>query len=76
MIQPSNAALRSFSWSASPLLAGPRTPLINPEDEANIIRSPYSDVEIPEMNLADFVWKDVQKWPDNLALVSWRKKRT
>ena len=45
-------------------------PKIPAEDEKFIIRSPYSDVEIPEVNLADFVWKDVDKWPENVALVS------
>lgn len=65
--------VRSLSCSIAPLMA-PRTPVISPEDEPNIVRSPYSDVEIPEINLADFVWKDVQKWPDNLALVSFEKQ--
>ena len=45
-------------------------PKIPPEDEKFIIRSPYSDVEIPETNLADFVWQNVDKWPENVALVS------
>lgn len=41
-----------------------------PEDEKDlIVRSPYSDVEIPEVNLADFVWKDVDKWPERTALI-------
>ena len=47
-------------------------PNIPPEDEKFIVKSPYSDVEIPEINLADFVWQDVQKWPENVALVSSR----
>ena len=45
-------------------------PKIPPEDEKFIIRSPYNDVEIPEKNLADFVWQNVDKWPENVALVS------
>ena len=45
-------------------------PKIPPEDEKFIIRSPYNDVEIPETNLADFVWQNVDKWPENVALVS------
>ena len=44
-------------------------PKIPPEDEKFIIRSPYSEVEIPETNLADFVWQNVDKWPENVALV-------
>jgi hypothetical protein len=42
---------------------------ISPEEEKFIIRSPYTDVEIPLVNLSDYVWKDVEKWPDNTALV-------
>ena len=45
-------------------------PKIPQEDEKFVIRSPYSDVEIPEINLADFVWQNVDKWPENVALVS------
>ena len=44
-------------------------PKIPQESEKFIIRSPYSDVEIPETNLADFVWQNVDKWPENVALV-------
>ena len=45
-------------------------PEIHPDEEANIVKSPYSDVVIPEINLADYVWKDVEKWPERPALVS------
>ena len=34
-----------------------------------IFRSPYTDVEIPVVSLADYVWKDVDKFTDNVALV-------
>lgn len=44
-------------------------PTIKPEEEKFIVRSPYQDVEIPEVSLSDYVWKDVQKWEDNVALV-------
>lgn len=56
--------------SLGPALLKARTPKILPEDEKFIVKSPYSDVELPEVNLADYVWKDVDKWPDNVALVS------
>lgn len=45
-------------------------PEIFPEEEAHIVKSPYSDVVIPEINLADYVWRDVEKWPERPALVS------
>ena len=44
-------------------------PEIPEEDQPFIVKSPYTDVEIPEMNLADYVWKDVEKWPERTALV-------
>jgi hypothetical protein len=46
---------------------GPRVPKIAPEEEKFIVKSPYSDVEIPEMNLADAVWKNVDQWPDKVS---------
>ena len=45
-------------------------PKIPEEDKKNIVESIYTDVELPEMNLADFVWLNVDSWKDNVALVS------
>ena len=39
------------------------------QDEHLIIRSPWPEVEIPETNLADFVWENVEQHGDNPALV-------
>ena len=47
-----------------------KMPEIPPEEEKFIIRSPYSEVEVPEVNLTDFVFRDVKDWEDNIALVS------
>ena len=44
-------------------------PKISAEDAPRIVKSIYSDVELPECNLADFVWRDVEQWKDNTALV-------
>lgn len=44
-------------------------PKISEEEEKFIVRSPYPDVDIPECNMADFVWRDVDKWPEHVALV-------
>ena len=44
-------------------------PKISEEDEKFVVRSPYPDVEIPECNMADFVWKNVEQWPEHVALV-------
>ena len=59
-----------FSLSTSSSASAPyKLPLIPAEEEKFIVRSPYSDVEVPEVNLSDYVWKDVEQWPDNVALV-------
>ena len=39
------------------------------QDEAKIIRSPWPDVTIPETNLADYVWQNVDQYEDNTAVV-------
>lgn len=45
-------------------------PTVSPEEEKFIVKSPYPEVEIPMMNLADYVWQDVDKRGDDVALVS------
>ena len=64
----SNNGFRSLSTSKK--LLKYEYPEISPEEEAHIVQSPYSDVVIPEINLADYVWRDVDKWPERPALVS------
>ncbi len=57
--------------TGSPLPGGdPCNPEIDPEEEKFMVRSPYSSVEIPEVNLAQFVFRDVEKFKDKVALVS------
>jgi len=46
-----------------------KLPEIPPEEEQFVTKSPYTDVEIPEVNLSDYVWRDVGKWPERSALV-------
>jgi len=43
--------------------------VIDEGDEQFIIRSPYKDVDIPEVNLADFVFEHASEYPDSPALV-------
>jgi len=50
-------------------------PAIKPEEEEFIVKSPFLDVDIPEINLSDYVWKDVEKFTDRLALVLTFKAR-
>ena len=66
--QPNFHGIRNLSTTTK--LLKYTYPEIPAEDEPFIVKSPYSDVEIPEMNLADYVWKDVEKWPERPALVS------
>jgi len=70
-VQTSVGAARNLHTSSRRHHGKSSKPLgvIEPEDEANIVRSPWNDVEIPEINLADYVWQDVHKIPDNVALV-------
>jgi len=70
-IQTSISATRKLHISSVRCSGESSKPLgvIDPEDEENIVRSPWNDVEIPEMNLADYVWQDVHKIPESMALV-------
>ena len=40
------------------------------KEEKYIVKSPWADVQIPEMNLADFVWENIEQHGTNEALVS------
>lgn len=37
--------------------------------ESKVVRSPFSDVQIPECLIDEFVWSDLERWPDKDALV-------
>ena len=39
------------------------------QEEGFIVKSRWSDVQIPEMNLADYVWEDIEHNAANPALV-------
>jgi hypothetical protein len=41
--------------------------------EQNIVKSPYQDISVPDINLIDFVWEMVDIYPDRTALVSMNK---
>ncbi|CAH0400179.1 unnamed protein product [Chilo suppressalis] len=34
----------------------------------NVVKSPYEDVNIPEMTIVDYVWRDLEKWPTKTAV--------
>lgn len=37
--------------------------------EVNVVKSKLPDVQIPNILLNDYIWKDVDKWKDKTALV-------
>lgn len=53
------------------LYGGSQAPLgiVEPEEEQFISKSPWPDVMIPEVNLADFVWEHVDQYPAAIAVV-------
>jgi len=38
--------------------------------ESKVVRSPFSDVQIPENLIDEYVWSGLERWPDKDALVS------
>ncbi len=44
-------------------------PLFVLQEDKFVVRSPWPEVEIPETNLADFVWQDVSQHAEYTALV-------
>lgn len=62
---------RGLHLSAAVLYKGQSKPLgkILPKEEKFIVRSTLSDVVIPESNLADFVWENIDEHADLQALV-------
>lgn len=36
----------------------------------NVVNSPHSDIEIPNITLLDLIWESVDKWPTKTACVS------
>jgi len=43
--------------------------LIKPEDEKFIVRSPWQAVHIPEVNVAEFIWEDIEHHGQETAIV-------
>merc|ERR1719319_1323023 len=68
---PSTQAQLLVSTHPTLLHAGSQVPVgaIRPGEEDRIVRSPWPDVAIPEVTLADYVWENVDQYSDNTALV-------
>ena len=67
----SKGPIRSIHASNQRMHGGSSQPIgmIEEGDEKFITRSPYKDVVIPNENIAEYVWKHVSSYPDNVALV-------
>lgn len=65
------SSIRSIATSAKLPHAGSPLPtgMIRPGDEDLIVRSPWPQVDIPETNLANFVWENMEHYADKEALV-------
>ncbi|XP_072930612.1 uncharacterized protein [Epargyreus clarus] len=37
--------------------------------EDNIVKSPYVDVEIPDITLPEYIWRNIENWVDKTAMV-------
>lgn len=35
-----------------------------------VVRSPCKDIEIPKLTLNEYVWRNLDKWPTKVAMVS------
>jgi len=70
-MQGPGGAPRLLSTQPALLHARSQVPVgvIKPGEEDRIVRSPWPEVSIPEVNLADYVWENVDQYSDNTALV-------
>ena len=63
--------LQQLSTALPRLYLGSPTPLgeVEEGEEGTVVRSPWPDVAIPEMNLSDYVWEHTAAHPEAVALV-------
>lgn len=62
--------LRRFSSSPSGLSLCElgRRNLVFTEKDAYIMKSPYGAISIPDETIDRYVWKDISKWPNHIAI--------
>lgn len=55
-------------------ICGVYNTLYSPDSTENskniIVRSPFPDLEYPDVNIDQFIWKDFNKWNRKVAIVS------
>lgn len=37
--------------------------------ENRVVRSPFKDVEIPDATLPEYIWRNLDRWPNRTAVV-------
>lgn len=42
--------------------------LIHSERDGYVMKSPYEPISIPEMTVDQYVWKNMPKWPNHIAV--------
>lgn len=65
---------RDFFWSSRCSTAQKATPLADKlltfnEKEGYIRHSPIEDITLPNVNLDQYIWQNLSKWPDHVATV-------
>ncbi|CAI6365969.1 unnamed protein product [Macrosiphum euphorbiae] len=52
-----------------PLVCNGQSQQVRRRTESKVVRSPFSDVQIPENLIDEYVWSGLERWPDKDALV-------
>ncbi|XP_001948363.2 4-coumarate--CoA ligase [Acyrthosiphon pisum] len=52
-----------------PLVCNGQSQQVRRRTESKVVRSPFSDVQIPENLIDEYVWSGLERWPDRDALV-------
>lgn len=60
---------RRFLSSEKPLLSElAKNSLIHTENDGYVIKSPYEPISIPEFTVDQYVWKNMPKWQNHIAV--------
>lgn len=43
--------------------------IIDGNNGERIYTSPYGDIDLPSLTIQDYVWKNMNKWPERIAVV-------
>ena len=64
------SSIRRFSSSSSGLSLKElgRKSLVFSEKDGYVMKSPYESISIPDMTIDQYVWKNMLKWPNHIAI--------